>query len=450
MVKEHWRQSDSDVYKLYTQELLRQQEGLELIPSENYVSEAVLEAMGSILTNKYSEGYPKKRYYGGNEFIDEIEIIAQKRAQELFSVPYANVQPYSGSPANLAIYFATCEPGDTVLGLDLSHGGHLTHGFQASVTGQIYNGIGYHVQADGDKKGYIDFDEVEALAQKHKPTLIWAGITAYSRPVDFVKFAEIADACGAYLAADIAHIAGLVVGGAHESPVPHVDIVTTTTHKTLRGPRGAMIMVTEKGLKKDPDLSKKIATKVFPGSQGGPHDHTTAAIAITLKEAAEPGFRDYAAQVVKNAQALAKSLMNEGVKIVTDGTENHMMLMDLSDNPGCGVFVQEALDLAGMTLNKNTVPGDPSSPFYPSGARLGTPAITTRGMKEKEMTQIGGWIAQIIAVINEYKLPTEKTERIAYLKKFREEIAKNETIKTVREDVRTMCKEFPLYSEIEK
>ena len=444
-MKNNWKQTDPDTYNFYTSELTRQQEGLELIPSENYVSEAVLEAMGSILTNKYSEGYPHKRYYGGNEFIDEIETTAIQRAKKLFGVPYANVQPYSGSPANLAVYFATCEPGDTVLGLDLSHGGHLTHGFQASVTGQIYNGVGYHV----DDKGYIDFDEIAELAAKHKPKLIWAGITAYSRPVDFQKFAEIADSCGAYLVADIAHIAGLVVGGAHESPVDHVHIVTTTTHKTLRGPRGAMIMVTEKGLEKDAELDKKISSKVFPGSQGGPHDHTTAGIAIALKEAAQPEFSDYAKQVVKNSQALAQSLMDEGIRIVTDGSENHMMLMDLSENPGCGVFVQEALDLAGMTLNKNTVPNDPSSPFYPSGARLGTPAITTRGMKEGEMKQIGKWIAQVVAELQEYKLPTDKKERTAYLKTFREDIVTNEVIKKIREEVRTLCKQFPLYENLE-
>jgi len=440
----HLSKNDPDLYNLYTSELKRQQQGLELIPSENYVSYAVLEAMGSILTNKYSEGYAGKRYYGGNEFIDEIEKIAEKRAKKLFGVPYVNVQPYSGSPANLAVYFATCNPGDTVLGLDLSHGGHLTHGFKASVTGQIYNGIGYHVKKDG----YIDYEEIEELAKKYKPKLIWAGITAYSRFVEFEKFERIASNAGAYLVADIAHIAGLVVGGVHESPVPYVHIVTTTTHKTLRGPRGAMIMVTDKGLKKDSELSKKIATKVFPGSQGGPHDHTTAAIATMLKEAESPSFKDYAKQVVLNAKALSKALIKNGLKIVTNGTDNHMMLIDMSDNPGCGIFIQEALNLSGMTLNKNTIPGDPSSPFYPSGARLGTPAITTRGMKEKEMNLVGEYMTRVIKEISRYQLPGDKKERIVYLKKFNKEIRDNDVIKEVREQVRDLCKRFPIYQEL--
>ena len=450
MIKQQWQQTDPELYQFYTQELKRQQEGLELIPSENYVSEAVLEAMGSILTNKYSEGYAGKRYYGGNEFIDSIERIVEDRAKKLFGVPYVNVQPYSGSPANLAVYFATCKPGDTIMGLDLSHGGHLTHGSKASVTGQIYNSVPYHVIANGSQHGYIDFDELATLARKHKPALIWAGITAYSRTVEFAKFAAIADEVGAYLAADISHIAGLVVGGAHESPVPHVHIVTTTTHKTLRGPRGAMIMVTERGLVKDPELSAKIAKQVFPGSQGGPHDQTTAAIGIALLEASKPAFKQYAKQVVKNAQALASSLMKQGVRIVTGGTDNHMMLIDLSDNPGCGIFVQEALDMAGMTLNKNTIPGEPMSPFFPSGARLGTPAITSRGMKEGEMTQIGEWIATVLKTVSAYKLSIDTAARQEYLKTFRADMKKNATIKTVREQVRTLCKQFPLYADIEQ
>ncbi|KKU82898.1 MAG: Serine hydroxymethyltransferase [Parcubacteria group bacterium GW2011_GWA2_47_8] len=450
MIKQQWQQTDPELYQFYTQELKRQQEGLELIPSENYVSEAVLEAMGSILTNKYSEGYAGKRYYGGNEFIDSIERIVEDRAKKLFGVPYVNVQPYSGSPANLAVYFATCKPGDTIMGLDLSHGGHLTHGSKASVTGQIYNSVPYHVIANGSQHGYIDFDELATLARKHKPALIWAGITAYSRTVEFAKFAAIADEVGAYLAADISHIAGLVVGGAHESPVPHVHIVTTTTHKTLRGPRGAMIMVTERGLVKDPELSAKIAKQVFPGSQGGPHDQTTAAIGIALLEASKPAFKQYAKQVVKNAQALASSLMKQGVRIVTGGTDNHMMLIDLSDNPGCGIFVQEALDMAGMTLNKNTIPGEPMSPFFPSGARLGTPAITSRGMKEGEMTQIGEWIATVLKTVSTYKLSSDTAARQEYLKTFRADMKKNATIKTVREQVRTLCKQFPLYADIEQ
>ncbi len=442
---ERIRESDPELFGYMKQEQERQQTSLEMIPSENFTSEAVLEAMGSILTNKYSEGYPFKRYYGGNEFIDKIESLAIKRAKELFKVPHANVQPYSGSPANLAVYMALCKPGDTIMGMSLTHGGHLTHGWSTSVTGQIFNSVPYHVREDG----YLDMDEVEGLANQNNPKLIWVGATAYTRRLPFAKFAEIADGVGAYLVADIAHISGLVVGGVHESPVEYAHIVTTTTHKTLRGPRGAMIMVTEKGIQKDNDLPSKIDKVIFPGMQGGPHDHITAGIAIALQEAAKPEFKTYAEQIVKNAQALADGLMKSGLTLVTGGTDNHMVLVDLSNMaPGMGVFAQDALDVAGITMNKNTIPGERSSPFYPSGLRMGTPALTTRGMKETEMQQIAGFISTSISEIKSERLPEEKEERIAYLKLFREKIKQNPKLLEIRKQVAELCLRFPLYPDM--
>jgi glycine hydroxymethyltransferase len=434
--------SDTETYKLIKKELERQQLGLEMIPSENNVSKSVLQAMGSILTNKYSEGYPKKRYYGGNEFIDDIEIIAIERAKKAFGVAHVNVQPYSGSPANFAVYVATCKAGDVVMGQNLTDGGHLTHGWKASVTGQFFKSILYHVKDDG----YLNLDEIKKLAEEHKPQLIWVGATAYTREFPFEELGKIADDVGSYLAADIAHISGLVVAGVHKSPVPYAHIVTTTTHKTLRGPRGGMIMVTQKGLDKDPELAKKIDKAIFPGLQGGPHDHTTAAIAVALKESLQPEFKDYCKQIVKNSRALAKSLMDNGMKLVTDGTDNHMVLIDLTPfGKGKGVFVQDALDLAGITVNKNTIPADPSSPFYPSGVRLGTPSLTTRGMKEKEMETIGKWIADVIKEIKDFDLPEDKEERKVYLKEARGKINGNENLGKIKNEVIELCKKFPLY-----
>ncbi len=335
------------IAKLIKQEARRQKDGLELIPSENYVSQAVLEAMGSVLTNKYSEGYPQKRYYGGNEYVDEIEMIAIKRAKKLFRVTHANVQPYSGSPANLALTMAVCQPGDTIMGLNLTDGGHLTHGWKVSATGIFFNSVSYHVKATGR----LDYDEIEALALKHKPKLIWAGATAYMFQFDFKRFADIADKVDAYLAVDIAHIAGLIAGGVHRSPANYAHLISTTTHKTLRGPRGGIIMVTKKGMKKDPELANKIDRAVFPGLQGGPHDHTTAAIAISLKQAAEPAFAEYAKQIVKNAKILAVELSKHGFSLVGNTTENHLVLVDLTPfvGAGGGYLAQFALDLAGIT-----------------------------------------------------------------------------------------------------
>ena len=433
---------DLDLYALIKKESIRQKEGLELIPSENYTSPAVMEAMGSILTNKYSEGYAKKRYYGGNEFIDNIELIACERAKKLFGVPHVNVQPYSGSPANLAIYMATCQPGDVVLGLNLTDGGHLTHGWKVSATGIFYKTFGYHTKPDGR----VDFDEVRKLAEEHKPKLIWCGATAYMYEIEYEQFAEIADSVGAFLAADIAHVAGLIAAGAHKSPAEYAHIITTTTHKTLRGPRGGMIMATAKGLKKDPDLGDKMDKAVFPGLQGGPHDHQTAAIAIALKEAATESFKIYGHQIVKNAKALAKTLLAKGIKLVGNGTENHLLLLDLVPvfGPGGGVFGSEVLEAAGMTANKNTIPGEPGSPFYPSGVRMCTPALTTRGFKEKEMEKVGEWIAAAIFEVKSYHLPEKKEERGTYIAKFKKDIAANENLKKIRAEIKELCKNFPV------
>ncbi|MGI0141887.1 MAG: serine hydroxymethyltransferase [Candidatus Micrarchaeales archaeon] len=428
-------------------ELRRQRQTLELIPSENFASINVVRALGSVLTNKYSEGYPGKRYYGGNEFIDVIETLAIERAKKLFEVPHVNVQPYSGSPANFAVYATICKPGDTIMGMNLTDGGHLTHGWKTSVTGQFFNSVAYHVKPDG----YIDIEEVRRLAHEHKPKLIWIGATAYTRALPFADFAKIADEVDAYLVSDIAHIAGLVAGGAHESPVGYVHIVTTTTHKTLRGPRGAMIMVTDKGLKKNPELGNMIDKTIFPGLQGGPHDNTTAALAVALLEASQPEFAVYAKQIVKNAKVLGEELSKMGLTLVTGGTDNHMVLVDLSKRygPGKGAFAQEALDLAGIVCNKNTVPAEPASPFYPSGIRIGTPAITSRGMKEEEMRLVAKYIFEVVEQIHGYDMPTEKEARSAAISKFKSEMRKNAKIKETGAKVIELCNRFPIYPEID-
>ncbi|MDP3988283.1 MAG: serine hydroxymethyltransferase [Candidatus Levybacteria bacterium] len=441
-MKKNLKNSDPKIYKLIELEKKRRREGLEMIPSENHTSASVLEALGSILSDKYSEGYPGKRYYGGNQYIDEIETLAIERVKKAFGVPYANVQPYSGSPANFAVYLAVCQPGDVVMGQNLPDGGHISHGWKVNITSKIYKSVPYHVKKDG----YIDLEEVRSLAQENKPKLIWCGATAYVREFPFEEMAKIADEVGAYFAADIAHIAGLVVAGAHKSPVPFAHIVTTTTHKTLRGPRGGIVMVTEKGLKKDPELGGKIDKAIFPGGiQGGPHNHQTAAIAVAMGEALKPAFEKYGKQIVKNNKALAAELMKKEVKLVSNGTDNHLMLIDLTDvGSGRGEFLQDSLDFAGITVNKNTIPADPSSPFYPSGVRLGTPAITTRGMKEKEMKKIAGWIAQIVELIKIYRMPQDKSERKEYLAKFRKKVAKNKTILKIKQEVMRLSKKFPI------
>lgn len=364
-----------------------------LIPSENYASAEVRKAVSSVLMHKYSEGYPGKRYYQGNKIIDEIETLAIERAKKLFGVSHANVQALSGAAANAAIYFALLNPGDKIMGMALSSGGHLTHGHpKITFSGKYFQSVQYTVGKDG----WLDYESVEKLALAEKPKIIICGYTAYPRIIDFEKFGKIADEVGAYLLADISHIAGLVVGGIHPSPVPWVDLVTTTTHKTLRGPRGAIIMVTQKGLRKDPALPEKIDRAVFPGLQGGPHDNQTAAIAICLAEAATLVFKEYSHQIVKNAQALAEELKSYDFNLVTGGTDNHLMLVDLRKRKMDGAEAAVALEEAGIVVNKNTIPFDPNPPAKPSGIRLGTPAVTTRGMKEKEMVKIAGWINQVI------------------------------------------------------
>ncbi len=377
---------DKVIRELLSKESTRQIEGIELIASENYVSESVLECMGSILTNKYSEGYPGKRYYKGNEYIDDIEKEAIERAKDLFKVEHVNVQPYSGSPANLAVHFALLEPGDRTLGMSLDAGGHLTHGFKVSISGKYFDSKSYGVNEDG----YIDYDEVMRIAKEHKPKLIWCGFSAYSRIIDWNEFRKIADEVGAYLVADIAHVAGLVATGLYPSPVGIADVITTTTHKTLRGPRGAMIMCNE-------ELGEKIDKAVFPGLQGGPHNHITAGIAVALKEASTDEFKEYSKQVIKNAKVLSEELLKKGYKIISGGTDNHLFLVDVMSSVGiAGEEASTALERANITLNKNAIPNDPRKPWDPSGVRIGTPAITTRGMKEKEMIKIAEYIDTVL------------------------------------------------------
>lgn len=439
---------DTQIYNLVKKEEKRQKEGIELIPSENYASAHVRAVLSSYFVNKYSEGYPKKRYYGGNENVDSVEIMAIERAKKLFKVPFANVQPYSGSPANLAVCLATLKPGDTLMGLALIAGGHLTHGHTVSASGSYYKSVQYTLRSKDvyKKEDLFDYDEIRRLAKANKPKLIWVGATAYPLKYNYKKFAEIADEVGAFLVADIAHVAGLIAGGVHPSPVPYVHVVTTTTHKTLRGPRGAMIMVTEKGLKKDPDLGDKINKAVFPGLQGGPHDNQTAAIAVALYEAMSPSFKKYARQIVINSKVLADTLVKGGLKLVGGGSENHLMLVNLTNvlGAGSGIFAQKALDMVGLTLNKNTVPDETLSPFYPSGIRLGTAASTTRGMKEKEMKLIGKKILEMIELMKPYRLPTEKSERKEYIQRFENEMKKNRKVKIIREEVRKLALRFPI------
>lgn len=390
---------DKQIEDLIKKEVKRQTEGLEMIPSENHTSGEVLKALGSRLTDKYSEGYPGIRYYGGCEYVDQVENIARDRAKALFGVDHANVQPYSGSPANLAVYFALVDPGDKVMGMHLYYGGHMTHGLKVNFSGTIYDSVQYHTGKDG----YLDYQEMADLAEREKPRLIFVGATAYPRIFDWKKLRQIADSCNAWLVADISHIAGLVVGGAHPSPAGIADVITTTTHKTLRGPRGALILCNgnpsqplKKAERTKENLPTLIDRAIIPGLQGGPHNHQTAAIAVALKEAATPEFKKYAQQVVKNAKTLAKELSAKGYDLVTGGTDNHLLLIDLTNKGVYGAMAEQALGRAGITVNKNTVPFDSRPPFSPSGIRLGTPALTTRGMKEADMVQVAEWIDQAI------------------------------------------------------
>ena len=380
------KEEDNDIYELIMEEVERQEEGIELIASENFTSEAVMEAMGSYLTNKYAEGYPDKRYYGGCHIVDKVEDIARDRAKKLFNAEHANVQPHSGSQANMAVYFSVLKPGDTVLGMDLSHGGHLTHGSPVNFSGRLFNFISYGVDKETE---VIDYENVRQIALENKPKLIVAGASAYSREIDFKKFREICDEVGAYFMVDMAHIAGLVAAGLHMSPVPYADFVTSTTHKTLRGPRGGLILCKEK-------YAKELDKNIFPGMQGGPLMHIIAAKAVCFKEALEPSFKEYIEQVVKNCNVLAEELVKYGFKLVSGGTDNHLILVDLTNKDLTGKDAEKLLDSIGVTLNKNTVPNETRSPFVTSGVRIGTAAVTTRGYKEEDMKEIASIINDAI------------------------------------------------------
>lgn len=436
---------DKQLFRLIRKEEKRQKEGLEMIPSENYVSPAVRQALGSVLTNKYSEGYPGKRYYGGNEVIDEIEILALERAKKLFRVPHANVQPYSGSPANWAVHGALCKPHEPILSQHLSHGGHLSMGQAANLSSQFYQAYYYGLTRQGE----VDFAQLESQAGKIKPKIIWAGGTAYSKKFDWRRLGQIADKIGAFFVADIAHIAGLVVGGAHPSPVPYAHVVTTTTHKTLRGPRGGMILVTKKGLKKDPDLGQKIDRAVFPGLQGGPHDHQIAALAVALHEAAQPSFKNYAQQIVKNAKSLASVFKKAGFVLVGGGTENHMVWVDLTNQEIDGWQAQFALEAMGISVNRQTVPYDLRSAYYPSGIRLGTPALTTRGMKEKEVVRIATWMIEALRVARQMGFTKigslDKEEDQLARKKFKVAVKVEPEINKLGKAIKSVCLKFPVF-----
>ena len=409
---------DSELWDAMRLETQRQEEHIELIASENYASPRVLEAQGSVLTNKYAEGYPGKRYYGGCEFVDRAEMLAIERAKALFGADYANVQPHSGSSANIAVYHALLEPGDTVLGMSLADGGHLTHGATVNFSGKIYNAVQYGI----DDQGLVDYDKVMALAQEHKPKLIIAGFSAYSRVMDWSEFRKIADAVGAYLLVDMAHVAGLVAAGVYPNPVPHADVVTTTTHKTLRGPRSGLILARE-----NEALTKKFNSAIFPGAQGGPLMHAIAAKAVAFKEAMDPSFVDYQKQVVRNAQVMAETFNARGYNLVSGGTDNHLMLLDLRDKEYTGKDADAALGRAYITVNKNAVPNDPRSPFVTSGLRLGSPAITTRGFRDDETRQMTEWICDVLE-----GLESDDPESV---------------ISAVREKVKALCARFPVYAD---
>jgi len=384
---------DQELYNALADEAQRQEDHIELIASENYTSPRVMEAQGSVLTNKYAEGYPSKRYYGGCEYVDVAEDLAISRVKELFGADYANVQPHSGSSANLSVFMALLQPGDTVLGMSLSDGGHLTHGSHVSFSGKVYNAVQYGLN---NETGEVDYDQVEALAKEHKPKMIIAGFSAYSRIMDWQRFRDIADEVGAILFVDMAHVAGLVAAGIYPSPVQIADVTTSTTHKTLRGPRGGIILA-----KANPEIEKKLNSAVFPGTQGGPLMHVIAAKAVAFKEAMEPGFKDYQVQVVKNAQAMANTFIERGFNIVSGGTDNHLFLLDLIDKGLTGKQADAALGNAHITVNKNSVPNDPQSPFVTSGIRIGTPAVTTRGFKEQDCVDLTNWICDILENIED-------------------------------------------------
>lgn len=445
--------TDLDIFNLIEVERQRQQTTITLIPSENYASLAVREAVGSVLSNKYSEGYAGARYYEGNEVIDKIELLAIARAKKIFGVPHANVQAYSGSPANSEILFALAEPGSNIMGLRLSSGGHLTHGHpKVTFSGKYYNSIQFGL----DARFRIDYEQMRKLALEHKPKVIFLGTTAYPFIINWKLAREIADECGTYLVADISHEVGLVISKVLPSPVEFAHVVISTTHKSLRGPRGAIILVTDEGLKKDPLLPKKIDSAVMPGMQGGPHNNTTAGIAVALMESQTPEFSEHGKQVIANAQALAAELLRHDLQLVGDGTENHLMILDFSPPlvpprtggrqegaEGKGTLVAAALNAAGIITNRNTVPTD-TNPFYPSGLRLGTPAVTTRGMKEREMQQIASWIVEVVGAVGDEKLPEDKSSRQEFLKDFRLRMEEKHELQTIKSQVKELCEKFPV------
>lgn len=432
---------DKEIANLIQKERKRQEETLMMIPSENIASSAVEEAIGSALSNKYAEGYAHKRYYQGQEIVDQIEDLVTDRAKKLFGVPHVNVQPYSGSPANLAILLALVEPGGTIMGLSLPAGGHLTHGSPSSFSGKLFNAVSYEVT----KGGFIDYGAVSQLAKRKKPKLIIAGPTAYARIIDWKKFAQIAASVNAYLLADISHISGLIVGKVYPSPVPYADVIMTTTHKSLRGPRGAMIMVTTKGLKKNPELAKQIDMAVFPGLQGGPHMNTIAGIGVALKEAASSKFKTYATQIVKNAKVLAQELENYDFHLVSGGTDSHLLLIDLKNKNLLGNTAAEALETVGIVLNRNSVPFDTNPPFYPSGIRLGTPGVTSRGMKEKQMKEIATAIHETVNAVSKTKTAQGiKTDQEKKRLVRQELITKTRELKKIASRILDLCKAFPL------
>ena len=419
---------DPALWDAIQKEAARQEDHIELIASENYTSPVVMEAQGTSLTNKYAEGYPGKRYYGGCEHVDVVEQMAIDRAKELFGADYANVQPHSGSQANAAVYMALCQPGDTILGMSLAHGGHLTHGSHVSFSGKIYNAIQYGLN---EASGEIDYDQVEALAIEHKPKMIVAGFSAYSQIVDWARFRQIADQVGAYLFVDMAHVAGLVAAGLYPNPLPFADVVTTTTHKTLRGPRGGLILCKSNPGSEEKGLEKKLNSAVFPGGQGGPLMHVIAAKAVAFKEALDPAFKTYQAQVVKNAQAMAEVFIERGYDVVSGGTKNHLFLLSLIKQGLTGKDADAALGRASITVNKNAVPNDPQSPFVTSGLRIGSPVITTRGMKEAQCRELTGWIADILDAMQATGADSADVER---------------TIAAVKQKVSGLCADYPVYS----
>ncbi|MBI4225839.1 serine hydroxymethyltransferase [Candidatus Roizmanbacteria bacterium] len=436
------KKTDPEIARLIKLEEKRQEETLMMIPSENYASEAVMEALGTRLTNKYSEGYSNARYYQGNKIIDQVETLCIERAKKLFNVPYVNVQPYSGSPANTAVFFALLEPGDKITGLSLPSGGHLTHGVpKVTFSGKYFNSVQYDVA----KNGWIDYDQLEKFVLKEKPKLIVAGTTHYPRKLDFKRFAKIAEKVNAFLMADISHVVGMVIAGVYPDPVPHAHVVTTTTHKTLRGPRGAIILVTNKGLRRDPDMGKKINSAIIPGLQGGPHNNVTAALAVAFKEASKKSFTHYNEQIVKNAKVLANDLVKKGYDLQSGGTDTHVMVIDLRKQKILGNTAAEALEEAGIVLNRNKVPFDTNPPFYPSGIRMGTPGLTSRGMKEKEMKLIASWIDEVLKGISITKKGLNLDISKERKRSIREQIVySTKVLKKINQEVKKLCKRFPV------